>query len=244
MQGERVRESRGIRVSRSSPLSSAGAAMGLGCLDQKHTHCPLWDSNSQYLDHDSAALTTRLCVSTHQHIWGHLTVIPVCSQLSFMLGRIDNGLVVPNQKYREGNQPVQSQSDAQQSLKARTCVLQHCPGETSPLLTVLLGSWYWWTFVSASASWHYAFYWQSDTFEDGQELMLFITLEYWGSLHSLLQMKLICPLWGEGTGDNLLYRLHLYLWLKVRNQNTHAGSGNSQRNLVYLLQTMLHFRMM
>ena len=38
--------------------------------------------------------------------------------------------MVPNQENMEGDQPVQSHSHTQQPLQPRTCVQEHCPGET------------------------------------------------------------------------------------------------------------------
>ena len=50
------------------------------------------------------------------------------SQVFFHVGGTENSQMMPNQNM-EGDQPVQSRSNAQQPLQPQTCVQEHCPGE-------------------------------------------------------------------------------------------------------------------
>ena len=50
--------------------------------------------------------------------------------LLFSCRGTENSQMVPNQEKMEGDQPVQSHSHTQQPLQSKTCVQEHCPGET------------------------------------------------------------------------------------------------------------------
>lgn len=97
-----------------------------------------------------------------------ITAILVLSLMIYSCWGKHYNQIWPNQENRKVDRPVQSYSHVQQSLQARTCVMEYCFDGTRPLSSVLLHVFLWKHFVTSSGSWHSTLHWWCRSFEDSQ----------------------------------------------------------------------------